>query len=373
MRLSELGNGLRVHGTTPLRTGSFIPFAQPFASKLLGLALTVADRDPVDAVLGWYYEPYGLVAAHVGRARNLPYVLRHAGSDLGRLAGHPDLGAAYRSALEDATALVVTNEPEFEKVFGRIERPRIRMRRPSLPAEFTDRADALDMPELLAAADVWLAASGLPSDLTDRVRDINTKSPRPGIPTIGIYGKVATTKGSYDLLAALGRLARDHAEFSFLSLSSGHADDLRAYYEAILGCPPLAERTWVLPPITPWRVPSFLHACNIVCCLERSFSIPFHGPLIPHEVLSSGACLLCSAEIANKRSLNASLVHGRNAVIVQDPTDHDGLAAHIRRLLTEPDYTFSIGHQGRQLAQFWNDDLPRLGDVVNGFAAALVI
>ena len=51
----------------------------------------------------------------------------------------------------------------------------------------------------------------------------------------------------------------------------------------------------------PWRIPEFLAQCDVVCCLERKFPVAFHAPRLPREILSSGAVLFCSREIAEKQ------------------------------------------------------------------------
>jgi hypothetical protein len=362
---------LRVHHTTPVGRGSFIPFAEPYASKLFGLSLSVLDRHACDVVLGWYFEPYGLVASLVGRAMGLPFVVRHAGSDLGRLALRPELRSAYRWALSRAAAVVVTNERALEERFGPVERPRVRTSRPRLPDVFHAASQPLDMRELLAAADPWFAAAGLPADVVRRIRDLNAKLVPRDVLTIGVYGKVGVTKGSFDLVAALARNANRGASFAFLSLSCGYGEILRRYYEAILRSTPLAARTWILPPVAPWRVPQFLRICDVVCFLERNFAIPFHGPLIPREVLSSGACLVCSSEIARKPIYKGNLVDDRNAVIIPDPTDHDALACRIGALIEDRTRAKAVGLQGQKLSQFWEEDLAPFDDAVRSFAAEI--
>jgi glycosyltransferase involved in cell wall biosynthesis len=121
----------------------------------------------------------------------------------------------------------------------------------------------------------------------------------------------------------------------------------------------------------PWRIPAFLKCCDAVCFLERDFSIPFHGPLIPREILSSGACLVCTEEIARKPIYRGNLVDERNAVIVKDPKDHDTLANKIGRLIRDRDRTRSIGRQGRKLVEFWDQELHSFDSATQMFAEKL--
>ena len=359
---------LRVFQTTPLPPNSFIPFAQPYGTKLFGLSLSVLEQHHCDVILSWYFEPYGFVSALAGLAKRRPVIIRHAGSDIGRLAVHPDLNAAYRWALESAAALVVTNERELQRRFGLIDRPRIQPTRPRLPDVFSSDPVSLDIVELLAASESWFSNVGLPDALLQDIRRINSKPFTGDVFTIGVYGKVGVTKGSFNLIEALVKVAATGQEFVFLTLSCGHREVLRAYYEAIVKSPALAERSWILPPIAPYRVPAFLQRCNAVCFLERHFSISFHGPQIPREVLSSGACLVCSSEIAGKPWYRGSLVDDRNAVVIADPTDHDSLANRLSALIRDRDRIWSIGHQGQRLSEFWDDELPAFDESARLFA-----
>jgi hypothetical protein len=163
--------------TTPLAPYSYIPFAPPYVTQLFGLARAVVSDRRVEAILGWYYEPYGFVAALVGRASDIPVFLRHAGSDLARLSENPDLHEAYRWALGVATGLIVTNEREFDQRYTGIQQLRLRVRRPGLPAEFSPHGDRLDVAEVWPVADEWFGRQGLASDLVDGVRRLNAGKP----------------------------------------------------------------------------------------------------------------------------------------------------------------------------------------------------
>ena len=121
--------------TDPVPVGSYLPRAQPYASKLFGLGLSVIEKHGCDLVVGWYLEPYGLVAAQLAATTGAPLVLRHAGSDLGRLAHHADLRRAYAWALRRADRVLTTpSSSDWSPNWGRIRAARYssraRSRRP---------------------------------------------------------------------------------------------------------------------------------------------------------------------------------------------------------------------------------------------------
>jgi hypothetical protein len=84
--MKSVGAGLHVHMTTSTDGHSHTPWSNPYSSKLFGLSTRTIEEFGCDLVFGWYFEPYALVAATVARIFNKPAIVRHAGSDLGRLA-----------------------------------------------------------------------------------------------------------------------------------------------------------------------------------------------------------------------------------------------------------------------------------------------
>jgi hypothetical protein len=76
-------------------------------------------------------------------------------------------------------------------------------------------------------------------------------------------------------------------------------------------------------------------------------------------VLASGACLVCSAEIA-ARALHRDNLDDRSAVIIADPRDHETLACRLRALIGDRDRAWAMGRQGQLLARFWDEEAPQL-------------
>jgi glycosyltransferase involved in cell wall biosynthesis len=350
-----LSGRLHVHTTTPLRAHAFVPWSNPFGSKLLGLALSVIEEYGCDLVFGWYFEPYGVVAAQVAQLCNKPLVIRHAGSDLGRLATHPDLAQTYRWMLRHATSVLSSRRGSVTSgllaELGVQENKIARLRAARLPEAYSHDCEPLAVDDVLAGLPDWYRDSGMDPRLSDALLRLNSKPLEAGQPTIGVYGKVGQVKGSYSLLAALAQLARSGVDFQFLSISGAPPDDFARYCSAVTSCYELAQRTWILPFLAPWRIPPFLRRCAVVCFLEHGFPIEFHTPLIPREVLASGACLVLSTEIADKQAFSQSLVHRRNVVLVADPSDVDHLSDQLRWLLLGDQAACVVGRHGQYLSE----------------------
>jgi hypothetical protein len=165
----------------------------------------------------------------------------------------------------------------------------------------------------------------------------------PQIPTIGVYGKIGIAKGTFDLIAALGRLAREGVAFNFAAMI-GEAQAGKLV--PTLRSHGIFDRSCLVPFLPCWKVPAFIRACTAVCFLERDFPIAIHGPIVPREILACGTCLLLSGEIAQKQISRGEFRSGDNLVIVDDPKDHDDLAGKLRFIISDSRRAQEIGRKG---------------------------
>lgn len=307
------GGSVRVHGIQPFdeRAMRHIPQTDPVVSRLAGLTARTVRAFGCDAVLSYYYEPYAVAAAMAAGWTGRPLAVKHAGSDLDRLCRVPDLAAAYREVLRSAD-MVLT--------------------RPAL------------MPRFLAmGVDPRRLRDDVPFPVPTEVFHPGTAA--AALPTIGIYGKTGAAKGTYDLIAALGTLAREGHEFRLLAMIGGpQGRRLRAALEAA----GIAGRTEILPLVPHWRVPDFLRSCTAVCFLERDFPIAIHGPVVPREVVACGVCLILSGEIAARQGDAVPFESGENVLIVPDPRVEADLVDALRVVVTRPDRARELGMRGHR-------------------------
>lgn len=313
-----------------------IPASNPFVSKLAGVALRVVADFGCEVVVGYYYEPYGLAASLTASWTGTSLLLQHAGSDLDRLMRLPELASVYKRMLRAADG-VITRPGLAGRFLGMGVRPDALRTVPryAVPAPFGPDAPALQ------AAEIERIAFGPPdASRPDKAFD-------PGVPTIGMYGKPGEVKGTYDLIAALGMLRAAGLEFNLLLLSGGWQ---QRQVCAALTESRLEDRTWMLPFLPHWRVPSFIRACTAVCFLERDFPIAIHGPVVAREVLACGTCLVLSGEIHGKQPGRDQLIDGDNLILVPDPKDRDSLAKRLRTIVEDPASAIEIGSRGRMAA-----------------------
>jgi hypothetical protein len=370
---------VHVYRPEPLRVGSYTPGPDPMQSQLFGIGSAIAQDVDVDCVIGWYLEPFGTVAAHIASVFDLPLGLVHAGSDIGRLALNRDLRRAFQWAISRCSLFVSPGclspcVSEALDLLNVTREKRTPVFATALPSWFRASPGFFDWDELIKLTAPWYQLLGIQPK--SWATDLFKRPPweeSPPCPVVGTYGKVGETKGTFDLIVGLRRLADRGIRFIYTSLVAGWPPQIARLIKEVNESSALRDCTLLLPPIAPWNVPTFLRRCNITCFLERGFLIPFHGPMIPREILSSASTLMCSAEIADKQLCRASLVDGKNYCRVDDPRDHESLFSRLERLVSDVECCHTIGKHGQYLSRFIETELPERDDyceVINSWITA---
>jgi glycosyltransferase involved in cell wall biosynthesis len=348
--LKGLAGRLTIHYTDDRAHYSYIPYADPFVSKLASMAIGVIRKFGCDLIFGHYFEPYGVAAYLASKATGVPFGLQHAGSDIGRLMQSPELRAVYSEIIKAADYIFASNSAKRRFIQEGADPGKLfSMPRPAAAERvYTADVPPLDLAQHLASARAELKGVHY-HDILDRFPAAHFDPRRP---TIGIYGKTGESKGSYDLIEALKVLKQQGLDFNFLALSNSGKKNLSTFLTKIEQAG-LAERTTWLPFVPHWRVPEFIKRCDVVCFLERDFSIPIHHPAIATEVMLCETCLVISDEIAAKQRYKSALKDGENIVVV-DPRNIGVLAAKIHPVLADPGLARRIGAAARQMMLEFN-------------------
>jgi glycosyltransferase involved in cell wall biosynthesis len=337
------GNGqVTVHWTDPVDASqSHIPMASPFVSKLATLAARVHSEQPLDVIYAHYMEPYGIAAHLAAEAVGVPYVVRMAGSDAGRLWHHPQLEMLYDHVLRSANVVILGREAAERARQRGVVPDHIATGGAFVVSEdmFTPEGPPLDLRGLRAeVAEDRVASDGLWGDFAgDR-------------PYFGVYGKLGESKGSFELLAAIGELRKAGLDVGLVALAHGAPAVERAFRNTAeqLG---LTDSVLQVPYLPHWRVPEFLRGCLAVCCLEQDFAIRFHAPIIPREVLLSGTCLVGSTEVIGKLPSHERIPGGYGCVAIDDVTDVARLAGYLAAIASNPERAATVGQRGRAFAR----------------------
>lgn len=337
---------LYIHATYPDNRQIYIPQGNPVVTKLTSLTMSLIQDKGIkfDLIYAIYFEPYAVAAALISSMSDIPYVIRHAGSDISRLFSFDTLTHCYKHILSNASGIITNrthlatyheNNIGIEKLMYDI--------------------DACVFPEQFKSDEV-LDVNGY----LEFVRRIEHPYIRKyfssfydhhfdeSLPTIGVYGKTSVYKGHFDLVKSLGYLKQKGLKFNLLGLIQGPAHNLEQLIIALHDSN-IFEESLLLPYIPHWHMPRFFNKVDVVCYLERDFPIECHMPSIPREVLNSGRCLITSTEIFNKARLLMPTLKALENVLVAEPTDFKMLASTIEFAMTNKERANEIGRKGKEV------------------------
>ena len=330
-RFPATGGRVDVRSTQPpdRRELYYIPMGNPTVTRLATIATDIIRQQDCKVIFSYYLEPYGVAAYLASQWTGIPFIFKHAGSDLHRLMGLAELHTGYAEILRGANR-VISRGPSRKLLLdaGVAEDRIVSAAGFSLPEQtFSPTGPSHPLEE-------WLTES---AGNTPAIREAH-------LPVLGVYGKLGQYKGSVDLLHAMARLHAGGFRFHLLAASHGWQE---SRYRKLADDLHLTGYVHLIPFIPHWRVPSFIRSCTALAFLERDFPIKAHTPMIPLEVITCGGCLIISAEVARKQAFRTQFRDLRNAVIVPDPRDHVALADRVRYALEDSARADEIGSRGR--------------------------
>lgn len=339
------GGRYEIVSTQPLAS-KHVLWANPFVTKLAGMATRTIRQHRCRLIYAFYFDPYGLAACLAARWTGVPFVVKHAGSDLGLLVRSPQLRLAYAEMLT-AAKYVITEEalvPFFQRLGVRKRRLHVESRPFFRGPGFSSRGPALDVNRRLRDTlreHAWLHPA---------YREFAAKRFDPSVPTVLMYGKLLPFRGVLDAVDALVRVRREgKTPFQFVVVGGGyeHFDQLVARLRDTR----LGDRTWLVPYLPPWKIPEAIRMATAVCFLEHDQPMEISTPTVPFEVLSCGACLVLSREVAQKATfLKDRLIDGTNFVAA-DPTNRKQLARTLAAVLGDPQRAREIGRRGERVVR----------------------
>lgn len=308
-----------------------IPASQAEATRLAHELLSIAERDPLDAVLGVYLEPYGVAAGLAARALSAPLALMHAGSDVARLAQAPTRALAYRAVLQQADLILTT--PTSARAVLELGVPGDRL--------IVGRPD-FDPPDLFTAANP-LSVNDLVAECTARGWRYHLPAGWPGGKfTVLSYGKIGQQKGTRLLLEAVARASKQVPISLLMAVPQGKAFDSVLQLADNLG---IAEQAAIVPFVAPWDVPGLLALADAATFLENDFQVAIHRPRVAREIALSGTPLILTREVADYQRVD--LRSGENCFLVDAPYSPDQLTQHLVTLAQDPGKARAMGAAGR--------------------------
>ncbi len=317
--------GVSVFNTNPFSNPKYIPFSNPYVTKLASVAIKIIKDFDIDLIYAHYLEPY-CIAGYIAKSiTQKPLVIKHAGSDIARLFKDNVLHHLYKEIIKQADMIISSGENAYkfweqigikkEKVYTNISY--------SLDEQFFS-------PNIKSVK--W-------------EKHLNNYD---NTPILLSYGKIGETKGSYDLVNIIGQL-KNKCHLIYITSQGGRQKILNIAEEN-----DVADRIHFLPFVSNTAIPKFIKGSTVTCFLERNFPIKIHGPVIPREVMAVGKCLVVSKEIFDKQFFKDKLRPNTNIVAI-DPMNHKESAKTIDNLLNNEGLINSIGYNGYKIFKEIND------------------
>lgn len=312
--------GVHVFNTNPFSNPKYIPYTNPYVTKLAGIATKIVKDFDVDIIYSHYLEPY-LIAGHTAKSlTGVPLVFRHAGSDIGRLLKDNILYHLYSEVLKK-TDLILTTFKNGTSFFEQYDIEPCKV--------FEGIKYGLDPEIYNPDVDLVRWEAYIPNYKGEKV--------------LLCYGKMGETKGTHDILRIAGLLQND---FKLMYITSNKiSSDVHKLIQEY----GLKSKLVFSPFIFPTQIPRFIRSSTMACFLERRFPIKTHGPIIPREIIATGSCLVLSKEIYEKQYFKKSLVDGDNFVLLEDVEDHHACAKKIDALLEDDTKIDRIGRNAYRL------------------------
>lgn len=312
-----------VHNTNPFSDPKYIPYSPPYTEKISSLAIETVREHDLDLIDSWYFLPYGVSGFITKTFCSKSLVIRHAGSDMGRLLTSPYLHTILSEVVRSAD-MIVTYPGNKDTFLG------------------------LGVPEDRLSLDT--TASVDPSVFNPRVEPYElrgVKGTDEGVPVITYIGKVSAAKGIYELTEALHRIDED---FLLLLVCGGRElNRLKADVEQ----KGLGDKTVFLGFKPPWQIPRILKLSTCVVIPERDFPIGSHTPILPREAMATGRCTVLSDELFNKRRY----LDAKNGIhtLVVDPLNIDEFSKTLVEVIRDPDRAEAVGAEAAKLAEKHED------------------
>ena len=312
-----------VHSTTSDTNPWHIPFSKAYTERIANLAIEVIRKYNIQLIDSYYTFPYGIAAFIAKNITGRPQILRHAGSDIGKLF----VSSSYNTL--------------FKAIFQRVDK--IITIRP-LKKKFL----SFGIPESKIAFDEKVSIDTKafnpevsPFPLSDY---IGRKMPEcPMITYIGKINYYWKTKGLSELIEAAKEINDD---FLLLFVANGKG---LPEFQNLVREKNLEKHSIFLGFVPPWKIPSIIKLSTCVVVPEREFPIQYHTPILPREVMSVGKCLLLSRELYNKGCC-MDLVDGESVLLI-DPKDIKQFRGTIKKVIKDPSATRKIGREARKRSE----------------------
>jgi glycosyltransferase involved in cell wall biosynthesis len=287
---------------------------------MASLAIEVIEKYDIQIIDSYYILPYAISGFLAKSFTGRPQILRHAGSDIGKLFSSNAYQTLFKSIFQRVDKIVTI--PHLKEMF-------LSLGVKESALVFDDRV----------SVDTKAFNPGVASfPLSDYIKDEILECPI--ITYIGKINYYWQTKGLYELIEAVKNIKADY-RLLFVANGKGLNE-----FKKLVKENNLENKSIFIDFVPPWKVPSIIKLSTCVVLPEREFQVPNHMPILPREVMAVGKCLIISRELYNKKCYG-NLIDGENVLVV-DPKNSGQFSAMMKGIIQEPEKALRIGEMAYQ-------------------------
>lgn len=313
---------VHLHSTRSKTNPWHIPFSKAFTERMANLAIEVIEEHDIQLIDSHYALPYGIAAFIAKNITGRPQILRHAGSDIGKLLASSSYNTLFKAIFQRVDKIITI--PPLEEMFLSLGIPESKI--------------AFD--EKVSIDTKAFNPQVSPLNLSDY---IGRKMPRcPIITYIGKINYYWKSKGLYELIEAV-----EGIKDNFLLLFVANGKGLREFQNLVQE-KNLEKHSIFIGFVPPWKIPSIIKLSTCVVVPEREFPIQYHRPILPREVMAVGKCLILSKELYD-RGCYGNLNDGENALLI-DPKNIKQFRTTINDIIRHPDIASRIGQNAYKVS-----------------------
>lgn len=356
--------GLTFIDIEPL-TGFFhIPYSPLFFERLAGRSMALLQDRHYTLIVGWYLFPYGAVAAYVSTLSGIPYVLLHAGSDINRLANHPDLNPIVARNMLNASAIIAPDNRSVVDRLVSLGADREKIKSYGRGMRFLKHAAGpyRTLTELFVSLrrTVAIESSWFEWDVINA--SVSFDFPRYN-KVFCVYGKISQSKKIIEVIEAINNVSVQ-VDFVVIMILAGELEALKRLYAFAKALNETSGRIIFLPPLSVSLLHEMLGTCDSGICIEESFQVDAHLSRRPRELMCFSVVPIVSRDFLRLPYYRDTLIEGENCLVIDSVS---GLSEALHLLLTD-DQLFSHLKRGVDLTSNYVENT--MADV-NPIAAAI--
>jgi len=312
-----------LHSTDAESNPWHIPFSPAYTERIANLAIEVIHDHDIRIIDSNFILPYGIAGNIAKSITGVPQILRHAGSDIGKLFKSASYSSLFKSLFHRVDKILTC--PQLQELF-------ISMGIPESGISIDDKV-IVDTRAFNPQVDSFPISEYSGTKLT-------------GCPIITYIGKINYYWQSKGLLELVEAVKDTKEDFLLLFVANGRG---LKEFKMLLEKKGLLKKSLFLNFLPPWKIPSVIKLSTCVVVPERDFPVQYHIPILPKEVMAVGKCLILGKELAYNQYYG-NLIDRENILLV-DPKDVPGFRNIIEFVIRNPEEVAEIGRKAYETSK----------------------